>query len=299
MSNRKRYSRAPSSSSKTSIQRSIAAALSTTGTLVIANTTSRVEPTVGDQGWLPASAEPYLYFKSDIFSVVSAAVLRTVANPQNSTVATGSVREPRFWIKRAKLELVVTNSSQCDVDVFVNTAYARYDCVDMDFLQNSPSLLESQAASGTVSGNNIVGWTPFQSKVFTESYRLGKTRKVHLQGGQNYRFVVRDNKPMYLNYAKLFPASGGAAESTTSFANRSCTLFLRAVAAPLHEAGESDIIKWGPVALDCVTVKTYEWVSSPMPYHYNDIFDINATLTNPAGIQPQTGGLNADFTVSS
>lgn len=300
MSNRKRYSRTPSSSSSGSVSRAVSAALSTTGTFTIASLTERIEPNFGDQGWLSSTSEPWLNSKQDLFTVVSGAVLRTVAAPQNTVVAGNVIREPRFWVKKAKLELIVTNQSQADVDLYVNTAYARYDSSSVNFTWNDPTQLETAAAAAsTIGASNIVGWTPFQSRSVTEAFRLGKTRKVHLQGGQNYRFTIRQKKPLYLNYAKLFPFSSLAAQSTDCLAGVTCGFMMRAVGVPVHEAGDTNIIKWAPVALDVVTVKTYEWSSCPMPYHFSDVFDINASLVTAAQIQPQTGDLNANIGVSS
>jgi len=56
---------------------------------------------------------------------------------------------------------------------------------------------------------------------------------------------------------------------------------------------DMDNINWGFGAIDMQELRTYEWVASPMPNHYNDIFADDIIFEDAKIIQPQTGVVNS------
>jgi len=162
----------------------------------------------------------------------------------------------------------------------------------------SASVLEAVASSaGTVVGDpNTFGWTPFMSRDITEFVRLGKPRTVHLQGGQNYVAVVKDNRPLYLNYAKLTASNGSASPltggSASSIGGRTRGVFLIFRSIPVNDSNDQANINWSAGTAIVQSTETYEWVASPMPHRYRDMVPDTSALMTSQIIQPQTGLVN-------
>lgn len=162
--------------------------------------------------------------------------------------------------------------------------------------QTANQLETASAISGTVIGDaNTYGWTPFMNRKITEYLKLGKPRKVFLQGGQSYIFTVRDNKPMYLNYSKLastINAANPSAAVAGSIGGRTRGCFLVFRSNPLNDDTTSTLINWGNGSAIVQAVESYEWVASPMPHRYRDMVPDTTAILNANIIQPQTGAVN-------
>lgn len=275
--------------SRRSIALSAASALASSGTFTYANFSSRIDWTPGDQGWLSATGSTYINCIADFVPVITSAIARTVAN----TVQT-PVTEPRFWIKKSVVSTTVTNNNQIDCDIICYPWVARYDNTSLDKIYTLiPSLEVGTGASTTSSANpETYGWTPFQSRAITESVRLLKPRRIHLQGGQTYTFRLVDRKPLYVNYARIGQDVELPTLQLCGFAGRSKGMFFITKGIVAHGTGEPIDINFTSGSVLLQTVKSYDWVACPMPYHWNDVvLDPDALAGGFPIIQPQTGAV--------
>lgn len=267
---------------------SIARALAPSGNFTFAGFTERVSWIVGGQGWLPVSADPWINGLSDIVPVLTGAIARVVA----PTAAASVVLEPRFWIKQATMKMTVVNAFQADCYVTVYPWVARYDTSNYNDMYAGTPPLEAKAGSSSVlMDTDRYGFTPFQSRAITENVRLGRPRRVHLQGGQSYVFKLADKRVLPINYARLAGQSGpnSGNQWALGFAGRSRGFFMTASSIPINDSTSNTEIDFAGGALNVIVAKTYEWVASAMPYHYNDTVPSVATIANADIIFPQTG----------
>jgi len=268
----------------------IATALAPSGTLTYAGLSTRYDWTSGSQGTLGNSdSAPGINFVSDFFSVLTAAIARVIASP---TVAT-PVNEPKFWIRNSASRVTIVNTHQIGTDVYIYPFVARHSMSDPGLfrLSNASLLEENASSSGLLTNPESVGWTPFQSRIITENFKLGKVRKVHLEGGMSYVYTMRDRRPLYLNNSMLLGSTASTPVFALPWRSRGC--YIQARSIPVNETGEAPtLINWGPGALNIQEVRTYEWVASPMPNHYADYFSDTSTLEDISIIQPQTGAVN-------
>jgi len=86
----------------------IANALAPSGVITFAGQTERVAWTAGNQGFSSDQSDSAIMGKGDIANVIAGIILRTTAD----AVAAPIYVEPRFWIQRAMLKMVVVNNSQ-------------------------------------------------------------------------------------------------------------------------------------------------------------------------------------------
>jgi len=278
---------------------SLVSSLSPSGTFVFSNQSEHVAWTDGEQGWA-TNQGLYILTPGDLVSVISNAIVRTTAAP---SAATAEV-ENRFWVKKAYSRISIVNTCQVDMRCMI------FPWVVRKGLQNAPilsmytsttsSVLESVSAStGTVVGDqNTFGWTPFMSRAFTEYLKLGKPKTVHLQGGQNYVATIRDNRPLYVNFAKLAVASVASPVTSPadSIGGRTRGVFLVFRAIPVNDTNDQANISWsaGTAIVQCS--EAYEWVASPMPHRYRDMVPDASALGTTQIIQPQTGAVNSTVT---
>lgn len=183
-----------------------------------------------------------------------------------------------------------------DVDLTFYPWVARYDNLDATFYsQSSVNYLSGQASATSIKGGllsgetSTVGFTPFQVKTITESVRLGKPKKVRLGGGQMYVMVIRDNKPLNLNYARLF---GNGSPNTVSFSGHTRGCFMTARSTVVNDSASINDIDFADGALDIQNVTSYEWAAAPTPFFYYDVIPNGNTVAAYDIIQPQTGVVN-------
>jgi len=286
---RKRVPRSSAPTRKT-IARVASLALATSGTFVYDGATERLDPAVGVQAWSTGVASPWIGDTTDIYPVIVSAIARAVAPPTAATV----VVEPRIWIRSQKLEIQCTNSSQTGCNLVLYPWICRYDNLRPDHLYDlSTNPIETHAGSTTVTGfTSTIGWTPFQSRLHTENVKLLKPIRVHLEGGESYRFVMHNRKPLFLNYGRLF---GSYPPGNDSFSFRGVTrgVFFTGTGIPVNDSMDANQIDLSSFSIDLLCRKTFEWSASAQPYHFQD------TVKNPADIaafkiiQPQTGVVNA------
>lgn len=189
------------------------------------------------------------------------------------------------------MKLVVVNQSQVDCDIICYPWRIRYDGVDPVTLYTATNVnsQENKAGSGSTqqglinNSTTTVGYTPFMSRVITQAVKLGKPKKVHLQGGQSYSFTITDNKPLHVTY----PRWAGA----YSFAPHTRGMFMTFRGIPVNDSTNTDEIDFGFCALDVQNVTTYEWEACPSPWKFNDVVTSSADIQAIKIIQPQTGGV--------
>lgn len=189
------------------------------------------------------------------------------------------------------MKLTITNTSQIDCDVICYPWRARYDSIDPAnmYTQAEVNLQESKAGStstqqGLLSNTTTtIGYTPFMSRTITQSVKLGKPKKVHLQGGQSYSFTIVDNKPFHLTYPRM--------QTAYSFAPHTRGMFMTFRGIPVNDQTNTDEIDFGFCALDVQNVTTYDWECPPAPYKYNDVITSSADVQDIKIIQPQTGAV--------
>lgn len=289
--------------SRKSIALAAASALASSGTFTFGGFTERVDFSVGRQGWVSDVASTWLSDVTDIAPVLIAAIANTLTMPNNTqglAVPAAPFADPRFWIKDCSVEINVVNCSQVSAQVWFYPWSVRYDNVVVpNFYQQSVAdALERVTTAaygpvGVVDGNETtIGWTPFQSRSITQSFKLGKPYKVQLDGGVCKRYKIRNKKPLALNYARLTNVSGSFRGYT-----RGCFIIIRS--NPVNDKTDHTDIGFNGGSVDVQTVKRYSWVSSPTPFHYNDFTGSNDAFTNGIEIiQPQTGILNTAPTIA-
>lgn len=279
---------APSLSSRAKLR--LATALAPSGTLTFSSLSSRYDWSTGTQGCQNAgSSYPSISFISDLNSIVAAAIARTTAEVSAAT----PVVEPKFWIRSASSRTIVVNTGQIACDVFFYPMTSRYSTSYAGYLDlaNTDALEGKAASTGSVVGNAaIVGWNPFQSRSITENFIIGKPKRVHLEGGMSFTYTMKDSRPMYLNYARLVPDVGTSIQYAVPRRTKVCMILARS--NPVNSSSTMTDINWGFGALDVQEIRSYEWVASPMPNHYNDIYQDATEILNAAIIQPQTGAIN-------
>lgn len=266
------------------------------GTFTYAGFTDRVDWLYGIQGWASSSADLWINHAEDFVPVLTNALFRVLATPTASVVA-----EPRFWIKRARLRVVITNANQLDCLATVYPWFVRNDSTYLNpsTLYNSVDILETTAVAGGGGGilgnSNVLGWTPFQARAITELVKLGKPKKYRIPGGQSIEYNMVDPKPVYLDYKRLggaYPASQqDAGNAAVRGHTRGC--FITFQGSVINDVTTKSEIDQGPGNCNIQTYKTFEWVVSPMPYHFSDVITNPADIVAFSIIQPQTGVVNA------
>lgn len=277
--------------SRNRISAASASALASTGVWKYLGFTERVTAPIGTQGWLSPSCFPFINNLSDVLPTIAVAIARTLAG---TTVAT-PVTEPRFWIKKAQLEVTCVNVSQIDCVVTVYPWISRYDYTPFTDLYNSVLELEAKAASTTVVNSaDTIGFTPFQAREICEVVRLGRPRRIRLQGGQSYTFRMSDNRTLYWNFARFqmnLAGGGGGADVNGSVRGRTRGMFLTSRGIPVNDTMNVDEITFSQTTIDVHVIKTYEWVASPQPYRFSDVVTNSADVSAYSIIQPQTGAI--------
>lgn len=257
-----------------------------TGEFTFNEDNTQITELPGIQGWCLSQPHPYISDVPDVFSAVATAMLRTVA----ATALGVGVAEQRFTILKASLHVTCTNSSNVDVDIWCYPWLARYDGLDINQIYSAPSVLETGTGEpGTVDGDEKhIGWTPFQARYITESVKLLKPRKVHLQGGQSYTFKMQDSKPLYVTYGRMNSLEGSGYGAV---AKRTRGMFFSVRGGAMVNPVSSAEATWSGFNVNVVTTRSYRWVATAMPYNFTD----NVVNTTVAGayniIQPQTGAL--------
>lgn len=269
----------------------MASVLAPSGTFTISDNIFQVTWDSGTQGYFPDPATSYLFLPqingtADIENVLVAAIARTISMPTAADV----FAEPKFWIKSASLEVIVLNPCQMDCDVFFYPWVARYDSSSLQSITNQSMVIEEKAGATTTFADPVTpGWTPFQSKSITEAFRLGRPTRVHLQGGQSFRYHVKDLRPLYVNYARIQNTD----TYNAGWANRcrGCVITARGSVVNDNNADPGPIVNLGFGALNIQLIKRYHWVASPSPYHFSDIVPSANELGTITIVQPQTGGI--------
>jgi len=239
----------------------------------------------GVQGWFGSTSHPYIGDCPDFFVAIGGAMLRTCAAARTAS----PIFEERYTILNSSIRCLVTNSSNIDMEVWCYPWMARYDGINIpDLYDNADPLETGTGLAGTLAADvGTVGWTPFQSRYITESVKLLKPRKVHLQGGQSYTFKMSDPKPFYVTYGRF---DALANQSFGAIAKRSRGMFFvyrggTAIAPALAD----DSANWAPASAKILTSRTYRWAGTSQPNNYNDVVINGNTVAGYQIIQPQTG----------
>jgi len=181
-----------------------------------------------------------------------------------------------------------------DCDVLIYPWVARYDSSSLQSLTTGAMAVEEKASTDTFADPNTIGWTPFQSKAITESFILGKPTKVHLQGGQTFKYTIRDLKPLYVNYARLLNNDA----NNCGWARRSRGCIVIARGSIVNDASEPPLVQMGYGALNLQLIKRYHWTAVPTPYHFSDIVPSTVDPGQFVIVQPQTGGITTNPVVA-
>jgi len=187
------------------------------------------------------------------------------------------------------MKMTIVNVSQIDADVIVYPWVSRNDGVDPGdmYVATQVNVMENKAASTTTQQGllsntaSTVGFTPFMSRMITERAKLGRPKRIHLQGGQSYTFTMVDNKPLYVNYPRYV--------GSYSFAPHTRGCFMTAKGIPVNDVADTDAIDFGFCELDVQVVTTYDWMAPTSSWKYNDVVTNSADIQNIKIIQPQTG----------
>lgn len=249
----------------------------------------------GTQGWAGSACDLWINHCSDFVPVFLNALFRVIASPTASTIA-----EPRFWVRRARLRVVITNASQLDCLLTVFPWYIRrgqtflYPSTLFDASSNLETLASAGGTGAILGTSTTLGWSPYQSKVITEAVKLGKPKKYRIPGGQSVEYNVVDKKPVYLDYNKL----GGSTHTTPGnfafmgvpYHTRGC--FLQFQSSVINDSVTAAEIDQGPGHCNVQVYKTFEWVAASMPYHFSDVVTNAADISAFHIVQPQTGVIN-------
>jgi len=189
------------------------------------------------------------------------------------------------------MKATIINTSQIDCDVIVYPWVARYDGIDPGDMYTATQVNYMSQKAGSTStlqglltnNTSTVGFTPFMSQMITQKAKIGKPRRIHLQGGQSYTYTLADNKPLYVSYPRFV--------STYSFAPHTRGIFLTAKGSPVNDTVDTDAIDFGFSALDVQIVTTYDWMVATSAWKYNDVITNSADIQNIKIIQPQTGAV--------
>jgi len=264
--------------------------MATRGTWTYAGFSARIAAATGDQAWLPFTANPWMSAQDDIVTVITDAILRTSVIPNQASSATVT-QQQEFYIQRAKMKLTVVNTSQVDCDIVCYPWRMRYDGVDpADLYQASTVNAQENKASSTTTQQGLlsgststIGFTPFMSRFITQAAKLGKPKKIHLQGGQSYTFTMTDNRPLHITYSRW--------RGAYAFAPHTRGMFMSFRGIPVNDSTNTDEIDFGFCALDVQNVTTYEWMAAPSPWKFNDVVTSSADVQAIKIIQPQTGAV--------
>lgn len=274
------------------LARAVASVMSPSGTFTYADESFSVSWNNLEQGY-SGTADFFgrilaINIWNDLLPTITAAIARVISTPTAATVQV----DPKFWIRSASLEVLVTNMSQIDCEVTFYPWVARYDTTYTPVLaySNTTALEEKAGAADSLGTPDTLGWTPFQSRSITESFRFGRPRKVKLQGGQSTTFHVKDNKPLYCNYARL---GTGLNADIAGFANRSRGVCFTAKGIISGDDSAVQIIAMTEGKVAVQPIKRYHWECVPTPYHFSDIVPASVEPGQMQIIQPQTGAVNA------
>nr|QXP07677.1 MAG: putative capsid protein [Arizlama virus] len=288
---RKRGYGVPRKAAQRRFVQAVSRALATRGSWTFAGFTSRVGCATGEQAWLSSGANAWMSSSADFATVLTAAILRTTVVPNQAGGAANVISPPNFWITKAKMKVHIINTSQVDCDVIVYPWVARNDGVDPGDMYTAASVNQMQQKAGSTSTlqglltntTSTVGFTPFMAQMITERAKLGKPRRIHLQGGQSYTYTLTDNKPLYVSYPRYV--------GSYSFAPHTRGCFMTAKGSPVNDTVDTDAIDFGFCALDVQIVTTYDWMVSTSAWKYNDVITNSADIQAIKIIQPQTGGV--------
>jgi len=274
------------------IARAVASVMSPSGTFTYANDSFTLEWNANEQtyaGIYDTNGDILaINTFNDISSTLVAAIARVVSTPAAAPVFI----EPKLWIRSASLQMLITNISQIDCEVTVYPWVARYDVTALGALgYASGTEVEEKAGVATALATpDTIGWTPFQSKAVTESFKLGKPRKVKLQGGQSFTFHVKDNKPLYVNWGRLGSNSIGANAAGFGGRSRGCTFTAKGIVSVDDAEPQAVCMTFGKIAVQ--SIRRYDWEAVPTPYHFTDIVPEESSPSDILIIQPQTGAVN-------
>lgn len=286
-----RRSHFPAFPSKNSLARAVASVTSPSGTFTIADSARQIVWDANTQGTtignVGASGIPALNIADDVEFVLAPALARVAS----TTVAADTFVEPKFWVQKATLEMIMVNVGQADIDVILYPWVARYDSSSLMALMTGSMAVEEKVGTDTFADETTIGWTPFQSKAITESFILGKPRKIHLQGGQSFRYTVRDLKPLYVNYGRLF--NNDANNCGWARRSRGCILTCRGTVMNDDTYASGPIVQFGAGAMNLQLIKRYHWVAPSTPYHFSDVVPSTGEFGTVSIIQPQTGAITA------
>jgi len=268
-----------------------ALALAPSGTLIYGGVTDRIVWDSVTQGVTSDDNLIVLSSVSDFASVLTSALARIYSTPTTATVAP----IPKFWIRSAVCKIQVVSRCQTGMDVWFYPAVARYASSSTTSLWTGAQAVsfETRASStSTTPDVNNIGWTPFQSEAITSSWKLGRPKKVHLEGGQSYTYTLKDLRPLYVTPGKL----GSIGNTAASIPGRTQACYMICRGVVVNDATTKTDIGLSGGALDIQTLETYDWVSPATPYHFNDNFINSADVEIGSYdiIQPQTGVVTTD-----
>lgn len=277
--------------SKNSLARAVASVTSPSGTFTIADSARQITWDANTQGTSIDNIGPSLIPALNIADDIESVLVPALARVASTTAAADTFVEPKFWIQKATLEMIMVNVGQADIDVMLYPWVARYDSSSLVCLQTATMVVEEKVGTDTFADEHTIGWTPFQSKALTESYILGKPRKIHLQGGQSYKYTVRDLKPLYVNYARLLNSD----TTNCGWARRSRGVIICCRGTVMNDDTfvGGPVVQFGAGAMNLQLIKRYHWVALATPYHFSDVVPSTGEFGTVSIIQPQTGAITA------
>jgi len=223
----------------------------------------------------------------DFYTVITSAIARV-----NAMVTATVHSEPRFWIRSATCKTVVTSRCQTGMDVWFYPSIARYDVSGEGVWEATNAVFYETAAGSTSTSPSVqnIGWTPFQSRAITQSWKLMKPRRVHLEAGQSFTYTMRDLKPLYITPGRLGLLIGTDIVPF-SIAGRTKSCYIVARGTVVNDDTVDTAVGLSAGALDIQEIRTYDWVATSTPYHFNDNITNTADVELGAYsiIQPQTG----------
>lgn len=232
----------------------------------------RVSTVSGQQGILSIGNSPGVTTNYGIYSVSD---LNAIKGYITATTAT------QFCVPYGKVEYMFTNSSTGNTIMYLYDVVPKKDINTTDTAYQIPDYAWAQGYNqegGTTTDYAVVGATPFESKLFTETWTVIAVKKVIMAPGAMHRHIVKSHQHKFFSdsqWNNLF--SAGSFTNTVQYLRKSSIITMVVVyGGPVHSAAAPTTTSTGPAAVDWIALKEYDyrWASD-----FNTTYNKSNNLT--------------------
>lgn len=170
----------------------------------------------------------------------------------------------QFCVPYGKVEYMFTNSSTGNTIMYLYDVVPKKDINSTDTAFQIPDYAWAQGYNlegGTTSNYTVVGATPFESKLFTETWTVIAVKKVIMAPGAMHRHIVKSHQNRFFSDTQWNNQyAGGIFSNYVQYLRKSSIITMVVVyGGPAHSAANPTLTSTGAAAVDWVALKEYDY----------------------------------------